>query len=1109
MNTEKEKPFSLKKHLPHLFFAGLLFTTLLMWRFITKAEMERELFLFNQDSEKTARQIREKLNNYRILLNGAVGVFAASEEVTREEWRLYYEYQLPRIQFPGIEALVFSKVIYADELTQHIQDLHAQGFSEYEIQPPGERKFYIPAVYWEPFNETSRFNIGNDYSMNPVWRSAMELARDKGTVVISKRIPVLYDGEVQSNIVMITPIYHKGSIPGDIEKRRANIEGYVSVIIRIRELIQDILPVDTNRMVYLCIYDGEMDDPTELLYSDRELYNGPEGTKKPLFTKKSTIELYSHYWTFSFESTPYFEVDAVGWTSWIVLALGLVISIFALLLARTEKKTLEKARKLSRKLTRSLQESEERFRRLAENAADIIYRYDFVPERRFTYVNNVVEKITGYTPLDHYRDPDLGYKLVHPDDRHLFEGMFSETDEIGKPITMRWISKDGSIIWTEHHNSPVHDEQGSLIAVEGIARDITATKEAEEHLRESEEKYRLIVENAHDGIEITQDDRIIFTNKQFARMLGYEPQEMIGKKMQDIFTASAREELQERGRWRRAGNRVQNQYETTLHRKDGSIVFVEIKYEISELNNKPATFAMVRDITQRKQAQEKIQIFSTVIQQSPMSIIITDREGTIEFVNPKFSENTGYTFEEAVGNNPRILKSGEHTDEFYQQLWQTITQGKIWKGEICNRTRDGQIFWENATIGPIFNETGEIIHFVGLKEDITQRKNLETQLQQSQKLEAIGRLAGGVAHDFNNLLTVINGYSSLLLNELDQNKSLYDKVEQIAKAGERAGLLTQQLLAFSRKQIIKPINLDLKHFIQDLQKFLFRMIGEDIHIVLNLTDEDTIINADPGQITQVLLNLAVNARDAMPQGGVLTIETFNTSLDSAKAARHLQMQPGEYVVLAVSDTGTGMDKETQKYIFEPFFTTKEQGKGTGLGLSMVYGIIKQHSGFIWVYSEPDKGTTFRIYFPRVMDQNAPVIEQSIAKESYSGKETILLVEDDPVVLEITKEILTGAGYTVHAANSVQIAIKIAKMQQNKINLIISDVVMPKLSGEKLSAQLKPLIPGLKVLFISGYTDEAITRSGILKKGLHFLQKPFSPNELLKKVREILDGKSYA
>ncbi len=394
---------------------------------------------------------------------------------------------------------------------------------------------------------------------------------------------------------------------------------------------------------------------------------------------------------------------------------------------------------------------------------------------------------------------------------------------------------------------------------------------------------------------------------------------------------------------------------------------------------------------------------------------------------------------------------------------------------------------------------------VGIISDITERKNLEEQLLHSVKMEAIGRLAGGIAHDFNNLMTSVIGYSDLTLMRIGTDDPLRRGIEQIRKAGQSAAALTNQLLVFSRKQVLQPKVLDLNCVIADIEKMLRRVIGEDIIVVSELSPGLRRVMGDPGQIEQVIMNLAVNARDAMPLGGKLTIETQNRYLDEAYAQQHVDVQPGDYVMLAVSDSGIGMNEETRSHIFEPFFTTKEKGKGTGLGLATVYGIVRQSGGHIWVYSEPGQGTCFKVYLPRVDADSGRPNRGPVNCEVVRGKsETILLVEDDDCVRDLASTCLRVSGYMILVARNGEEALRIFKENEQSILMLITDVVMPGVSGRDLAQIMRPLSPGLKVLYMSGYTDDAIVQHGVLEAGVNFLQKPFTLEALASKVRQVFD-----
>ena len=429
-------------------------------------------------------------------------------------------------------------------------------------------------------------------------------------------------------------------------------------------------------------------------------------------------------------------------------------------------------------------------------------------------------------------------------------------------------------------------------------------------------------------------------------------------------------------------------------------------------------------------------------------------------------------------------------------------KGEPFQAEFRVKRKDGREVWLNDTAVVVKGSNAHPV-MEGIIVDITERKQLETQLQQSRKMEAVGRLAGGIAHDFNNLLTIITGYTDLALSRPSVPLDLRSDIERIEHAAGRAAALVRQLLAFSRKQVLQPKILDLNAIVVNMEKLLRRLVDDNIEMTTSIRDDLGKVKADLAQIEQVIMNLVVNARDAMPNGGRLVLETTNASLDAAYAFEHASVKPGNYVMLAVSDTGIGMDSETLAHIFEPFYTTKESGRGTGLGLSTVYGIVKQSGGYIWVYSEPGKGSTFKVYLPRVEEvpQGEPAKPPSLPQ--HRGTETILLVEDEEAVRDLVRTILSGHGYHVIVARDPIHAGEIAAKFPGEIHLLLTDVVMPGIGGRELAASVQRNRPGIRVLYMSGYTENVITSGGMLEEGLSFLQKPFSPSVLVQKIREAL------
>lgn len=514
-----------------------------------------------------------------------------------------------------------------------------------------------------------------------------------------------------------------------------------------------------------------------------------------------------------------------------------------------------------------------------------------------------------------------------------------------------------------------------------------------------------------------------------------------------------------------------------------------------------AVAAQLGSAMQRKHAEMALRssqaLLQSVVTSAPIVLFALDQNGIFTLSDGKGLKGIGLDPGEVVGRS--ALDVYGHV----QGLGESLRRALAGEAFVGATEVDGRSF--ETWYSPRVDANGTVIGVLGVATDVTERKQLEEQLRQSQKLESVGLLAGGIAHDFNNMLTAITGYAELVMDRLSPDDAMRDEVAEISRAAERGALLTYQLLAFSRKQILQPETVVLNDVVADVSRMLRRLIGEDITLVVRTSDDVGVVSADPGQISQVIMNLAVNARDAMPKGGTLTIETANVTLDEDYAAAHPSVQPGPYVMLAVTDTGTGMPPEVRGRVFEPFFTTKGIGRGTGMGLATVYGIVKQSDGHASVESEVGEGATFRVYLPRRADTGRPVFTRAEAVQPARGSETVLLVEDEEIVRRLARRALESLGYVVlEAADGAQ-AVALSENSGTKIDILLTDVVMPKMSGRELVERLAVARPGLKILYMSGYTDDAIVHRGMLDEGTNFLQKPFSIQALAGKVREVLDG----
>jgi two-component system, cell cycle sensor histidine kinase and response regulator CckA len=780
-------------------------------------------------------------------------------------------------------------------------------------------------------------------------------------------------------------------------------------------------------------------------------------------------------------------------------------------------------RRARRRAEEALLESEDRYRDLVEHSNDLICTHDM--EGRILSFNQASVRLLGY-------DGDILLQknirdLLFTKFRQKFDAYISELKKAGsaRGIVAVQTRAGDERIW--EYTNTLRTEGVAVPIVRGMARDVTEQRRAEEALRASETELRALFGAMTDVILVLDDQgrhlkiaptRPAYCDRPAEGRIGKTLQEIYPPEIADLFLAHVRRALDTRRMYR-------VEYSLPI---DGKEIWFEAA--VSPMT-KDSVIWIARDIVERKRAEQEQARLNTELETNRRRLnnIVASVPGVvweawndpdpatqrIDFVSDYVESLLGYTRKEWL-STPNFWLSIIHPDD--RERTATAAAAALDSGKTNSvlefrwLTRDGRFLWVESTSAVALDEQGRPGGLRGVTIDISERKRVEEalhkseeQLQQSQKLEAIGQLAGGIAHDFNNLLTVVSGYCGLALNQLQDEEFVRHSIEEIKKAGERAASLTRQLLAFSRKQVLQPKVIDLNSVVSEMGRMLQRLIGEDIELRTVLDFKLGNVKADPGQLEQVIMNLAVNSRDAMPHGGQLTIETANVSVDDHYVMEHVAIKPGPYVLLAISDTGVGIDQDAQAHIFEPFFTTKGIGKGTGLGLSTVYGIVKQSGGNIWVYSEVNKGTTFKIYLPRVDEVTPEYKVPESPSELLHGFETILLAEDDGMVRDLIHKLLKNHGYQVLEAATGSLALKISARYEGQIDLLLTDVVMPEISGREVADQLAQSRPEMKVLYMSGYTDDTIVRHRILDADVAFLQKPFTPEALLLKLQEVLHG----
>ncbi|HKP46804.1 MAG TPA: PAS domain S-box protein [Pyrinomonadaceae bacterium] len=794
-----------------------------------------------------------------------------------------------------------------------------------------------------------------------------------------------------------------------------------------------------------------------------------------------------------------------------------------------------------------LRESEERFRLMADVAPMMLWMSG--SDKRLTYVNKSWTEFTGSSaqeecgrewltrihPLDRERcrqafeaavNGRCDFKLQYRTRR--FDGEYRWVLDTGTPRFIGQSVIEGyigtCIDITDHKEFEKQVTQMNLVLEERVAdrtgqlevanaelrHEITEHKLTEQALRESDERFKAFMDNSPTVAFVKHEDgRYLYGNSSFKRRVSVEWQ---NRTDWDLWPKEIATVLREHDqRVLETGETLE--LEEVTPEPDGSMTFWwTFKFPLRDVAGRRYLGGIAVDVTSRILAEKECQEYEkrcTDLVENARDIIYThDLNGRFTSLNKAGEQITGYTREEALQMHFIDVIAPQYLEKATQILTRKLSGETMTVHELEIIAKDSRRLTVEINSHPIYRD-GVAVGMQGVARDITERRRLEQELRQAQKMESVGRLAGGIAHDFNNLITIINGYTGLLLKHFDKNDPLTEKLEEIKKAGDRATSLTYQLLAFSRKQLLQPKLLNVNSIVTEMEKLFQRLIGEDIELVTVLHTRTGQVKVDPGQVSQVIMNLVVNARDAMPQGGKLTVETDKVFLDPEFCRHHLGCKVGSYCMIGIADTGSGMDEETRRQIFEPFFTTKEAGKGTGLGLSTVYGIIKQSGGYIDVESALGRGSTFRIYLPVAESENQAELEtvESVDGDMPRGDEHIMLVEDEVGVRTLAKEILNTCGYQVVEANDGIDAMSLQHKNNDSIDLLITDVVMPGMSGRELMEQLSKTLPDLRVLYISGYTDDAIVRHGLGDGTAELLLKPFTPSAFAAKVREVLDRPS--
>ncbi len=1121
------------RFLPYIVLFLSLSLTLCFWFLYDSSLKAREYAFYKDKTQEISSHILRRMRRDEQVLRGGVGLFNASIDVTRDEWRRYVSSLKLSENYPGIQGVGFSAWLLPSEVEQNVRQIRAKGFPEYTIHPAGNRPAYTSIIYLEPFDWRNQRAFGYDMFSEPVRRAAMEMAKDSGDAILSGKVQLIQETgkDIQYGILMYLPVYRHGIPTDTIENRRKAIRGFVYCPIRIRDFMYATLGKMPHDIAFE-LYASETPNPDSLLFSSvqAEKLVVPEPFK-PDYQSVESFDAYGRRWVCVFKALPPFSAN-LNWVSSVAVLIGgilvsLLLTLISFMLLTSRNRAFDAAI--------TIRESENRYHALFDHSPDGIVIVD--PET------------TRFIDFNDQACRQLGYSREEFGSLHLVEIECSESVDAVSAHIQR-IIRDGSDefdtkLVTRQGDARITHVKAQFTNIRGkyvyhcIWRDITKEKKEEQllqarlHLIEFGYTSRLdelLTETLDKVEELTgsqigfyhflQDDQRTLTlhawstrtSKDFCRAEGGGSHYDIDKAGVWVDCIHQRKPV------------VHNDYAALPHRKgmppghagvirelvvpifrsDRIVGILGIGNKASDYTEEDteivSRFADLSwDIAERKQVQESLlesdNRFSAAFNKAPIMIAIYRLEdGTCLDANQRFFDVTEFSRDEVVGTSPAGLGVMSGTD-WEQIKGQILRDGEITELELSLQTKSDRKllckFW-----GEMLTVSAQAC-LLAIAMDITEHRKMEQQYLQAQKMESVGRLAGGVAHDFNNMLAVILGLTELSMQKLPKDDQVREHLEMISKAASRSIDITRQLLAFSRKGLISPRPLKLNNLIAEAEKTLFRLIGEDIKLAFKPAPDLWTVHLDPSQVDQILINLAVNARDAMPNGGDLIIMTRNAHIDATYCQYVLDARPGDFVQVSVSDNGMGMEKETLDHIFEPFFTTKEVGKGTGLGLSTVYGIVTQNGGFIKVYSELRQGTTFNLYFPRMPEEAAPETVPPRTLPSGSGR--VLVVEDDYLMSCTTSLILQQMGYQVLIAESPQKAISLCENKDTLIDIILTDVIMPEMNGKEMMERISSIRPGIKVLFMSGYTADVVAQRGVVAEGMHFIQKPFDMNTLYNKL----------
>ena len=1105
--------------------------SLLVYFVVASWEFSVQKNSFEQAAIKKINLFNREIENYKSILKSLVNFHNSSEEITRAEFHDF-------VKSSVADDNVFRAIEWLPKVTESqresfVRAVRAEGFGQFEItQRDSDGKLvkrseageYFPILYVEPIKGNESV-LGYDPASSPERLKSLVNAAETGKLFATEPLKLIQDDKRGPGYLVFTPVYRRGSNIDSVEARRKNLQGFFLAVFDLSTFIQETLRSDYDHDMKVFLFDSSSAETESLIYSspgsdpdELSIKKIASGVSDSGFIYSTEIDNSGRKWKVVFEQSNRGSFSNQTMLPLAVLvscmlATSLITTYIAFLLI--SKKRSEKWAEIQsadrnrieleivarKEASAALEHRELQLRNIFESSIDGIMLTR--PDGSILKANSAACQMLGFSEQELV---DIGRAgIIDETQMNLHEGLQERLEKGQAKGVLTFRRKNGESFPAHVSSGLFTDDSGNVFSTV-VFRDITGERKSQESSRKLYLQTKALIDNIPDLVWLKDaDSRFLIINEAFAKSCGTPSDDIAGKTDYDIWPDElARAYIADDFEVMRSG--VRKMVEEPVADINGAIGWIEtIKTPIFDPEgNVIGTAGTARDVTARVLAEQTRKLLATAVEHSAESIMVTDAEGIIKYVNPAFEKISGYTSSEVVGQNPRILKSGEQDDGFYRDIWQTIMEGRTWSGLIKNRRKNGLLAYEKSNISPVKGQDGEIIAFVGVNRDVTEERLLQEQLAQSQKMEAIGTLAGGIAHDFNNIIFAIIGYAELALDHTKDDPQVAAFIEEIINASERAGNMVKQILTFSRQSRTEKTVLDVAPIIREGLKFLRGALPSSIEMIQDVDYDLPYVYADPTQIYQVLMNLCTNATYAMrDRNGVLSVSLEKVEIGKEVALQKTGLESGRYVRLNVSDTGAGMSESVVKRIFEPYFTTKDVGEGTGLGLSVIDGIVRSHGGAITVWSQPGKGSRFSVYFP-VIDDSAIPVETTKPEIRLEGNERILWVDDEVTLMEMCRETLSRAGFSVTCTTDAFQALEIFRHSPDSFDLVITDFSMPGMNGIELSRKINAISPEKPIVLCTGFGN-SIPRSLTRPAGItRVVSKPVSSKDLIYVIRQTLD-----